>query len=294
LPCSKKTGNLNSFLTSVLRPFFFIYKIIIYGNIFVTAAIASLLFSSFAIFNLNPDWHLTGFICASSLLIYSLHKLVGLRVIREQTHIQEKLEWSSRNIKLFFFFSVISVLAICFFSFRLSFNVFVMLSIPAILSAGYVIPFRKNLRLRDIPYIKVFLIGISIAYVTVLLPVINAGKTFSGNDFFFFLEKFFFITAISIPFDIRDIKHDRAQNLKTLPITLGVNKSKHLSFLFLLSGVIILFFFCDIYNFFIPSYLLAAALIYFSDESRSEFYYSFLLESVMLVNGLGGIAIIYF
>lgn len=40
------------------------------------------------------------------------------------------------------------------------------------------------------------------------------------------LERFAFIFALTVPFDIRDMKIDHSQGVKTLPLTFGVRKSK--------------------------------------------------------------------
>ena len=80
-------------------------------------------------------------------------------------------------------------------------------------------------------------------------------------------ERFLFIFAITIPFDIRDVNYD-AFHLSTIPQYFGINTAKWIAFFALLSSELILFyrfFFNNDFN------LIGALAIYISYE------FSFLL-----------------
>ena len=49
-----------------------------------------------------------------------------------------------------------------------------------------------------------------------------------------FFERFLFIMAITIPFDIRDLKIDNQVGLKTIPSILGIKKSKMIAYFLLI------------------------------------------------------------
>ena len=106
------------------------------------------------------------------------------------------------------------------------------------------------------------------------------------------ISRFLFVFSITIPFDIRDLKHD-AKNLMTIPLFLGVQKSKIIGVLALLICAIIAIF--QLFeNTVISSNLLALILLYFvasifivkSDESRGEMYFSFWGESLSILGYL--------
>jgi 4-hydroxybenzoate polyprenyltransferase len=103
------------------------------------------------------------------------------------------------------------------------------------------------------------------------------------------MSRFLFVFAITIPFDIRDLKYD-AQNLKTIPLFFGVQKSKIIGVLALIICGIISFF-QSLENDLILSNLLALILLYFvasifivkSEESKGEMYFSFWIESLCIL-----------
>jgi 4-hydroxybenzoate polyprenyltransferase len=93
---------------------------------------------------------------------------------------------------------------------------------------------------------------------------------------------FFYTSAITFPFEIRDLKRD---DFTTLPMKIGIQKTKYLSYIFLcLSSVLTIYFLK--FEFAISLFLtftFASILIYFSHQKREDWYYSFLMESLSLL-----------
>jgi len=125
--------------------------------------------------------------------------------------------------------------------------------------------------IRKIPLLKVF-------YVGLVWALVNCWLTLPEFDLPIFLISFFFITALVLPFDIRDMESD---TVETFPKLIGVQNTKYLAyFLVILSCVLsaiylkILFAIC----FFITS-VFTFILIYFSENKRSDSYFSFWVES---------------
>jgi 4-hydroxybenzoate polyprenyltransferase len=108
-----------------------------------------------------------------------------------------------------------------------------------------------------------------------------------------FFERFLFIYAITIPFEIRDRQKEQAIGNRTIPLLYGVKKSKML-------GYVLLILFCilclireciydhaseDIIKHFAAlalSALTAALLIYKTNDNRSRWYYKFLIDGTMI------------
>ena len=90
---------------------------------------------------------------------------------------------------------------------------------------------------------------------------------------------FFYTSAITFPFEIRDLKRD---DFTTLPMKIGIQNTKYLSYLFLfISSVLaIKFLKLDYALAFSINAILAAILVYFSHQKRADWYYSFLMESL--------------
>ena len=109
------------------------------------------------------------------------------------------------------------------------------------------------------------------------------------NTYLHLICRFLFVFAICIPFDIRDIKYDNIK-LKTMPIIFGVSKSKFICFVSLLSIVMISTFQCwnDKLNIgfliaIILSCIVSSIFISKSDEKKSDFFFSFWIESLSIL-----------
>ncbi len=151
----------------------------------------------------------------------------------------------------------------------------------------YVVPFTpQNKNLRDISGLKLILITISWAGVTVLFPIINNDYLLTKDVWVTFFQRFIFLFAVTIPFDIRDLKYDTPEK-KTIPQIIGVKKSKLLgSFLLLIFYLLDFFRFSGFENSVIITALitvLSLILLNLSTENRSKYYTSFWTESLPIL-----------
>jgi hypothetical protein len=148
----------------------------------------------------------------------------------------------------------------------------------------YVSPFNKwKINLRDVTGLKLVLIAFSWAGVTVLFPVFQNELIVTNNVIFMLIERFLFVFAITIPFDIRDIDHDTPE-LFTLPHVIGIKKSKIVGIISLL-----LFLSLDLYRrpyldvsifvIFIIT-ILSMLFVLFSRKDQNKYYSNFWVESI--------------
>jgi hypothetical protein len=99
-----------------------------------------------------------------------------------------------------------------------------------LLTLFYVFPGAKNFKgLRGLPGLKLFLIALVWAGMTVLFPLRAGDVPFRVGEWVVFIQRFLLILAITLPFDIRDLQFD-AEGLATLPQTLGIANSKKVAF----------------------------------------------------------------
>lgn len=152
-------------------------------------------------------------------------------------------------------------------------------------SIFYVVPFFGK-RLREIPFLKTFLIAVVWTCVLFYIPWLNEGRKTEvvQNE----LTAFFFLfAALTIPFDIRDMEQDRMQH-KTLPLLFGVTVSKVVSLAFLaVFYLIIANINQEIWqNVLLGSIaLLAFLLVLFTNSTRSIFFFA-ALDGTMVLIGL--------
>ncbi len=119
----------------------------------------------------------------------------------------------------------------------------------AALTLFYSIPVYGNkksiFRLREIPYLKIFIISFTWSATTILLPVIQTGRHFDTEHILLMLiERFIFVFGITLPFDIRDMADDRIAKTRTLPLLLGERNSIKLA-----NGSIVVFMILSIMHY---------------------------------------------
>ena len=195
-------------------------------------------------------------------------------------------EWFNQN-KVFVYVLMSLSLLISGYYFNL-FNFKTQLAIFFITILSLFYPFG----LRKAPFMKIFVISIVWTIGTTILLVLENNLIFSEDVILNIIARFLFVFAITIPFDIRDIKYDTGK-LITLPLVFGVKRTQHLAFLALTICSIIhinqfLFNTLDLYC------LLALILLYFisiifvanSNQKRDDLYFSFLGESLSICSYL--------
>jgi len=268
----------------------FIKKILdfyIFSNIHV--AIAGFCLTEITLYEFGGLNSLTSIFVALSIVIsYNFIRFFEIKY--------KRMEWfrswffnHKKSLLVLSFLSALLLIQIVFFS---SFNVSaLMVLFPfAFMTLFYVIPLFKigkiEFSFRNFPAIKIISIAISWAGITVFFPLYEAGYKFDGIVYLEFLQRFLFLIAIIIPFDIRDVYID-SKSLKTLPQLLGVLNSKILGYV-LLVAFIILEFLKKLYT--VESILvllsistITALFLGFSTPRRKRYYASFWVEAIPIV-----------
>ncbi len=155
-----------------------------------------------------------------------------------------------------------------------------------VISLLYVYKF-KDKSLRDIPHLKIHLIAIIWVVAIGIFELLNE-QNFKFENWLFVLAHYFYIIAVTIPFDIRDLKYDDS-NQRTIPQVFGIKKAKIISVLFL-----IIYFLTAINQQqnlikntpFISVIVYTIILVIAVSKNRNEFHYSGLIEGSILLLGL--------
>lgn len=131
--------------------------------------------------------------------------------------------------------------------------------------------FFLDVYIRKIPLLKVF-------YVGLVWALVNCWLTLPEFSIPIFLISFFFITALVLPFDIRDMNSD---TVKTFPMLIGIQNTKYIAYALVFISSIISVFYLELeyaFAFFMAS-IITYILIYFSENKRDDIYYSFGVET---------------
>ena len=234
-----------------------------------------------------------GLIFFATWFLYAIHRIVALQKVSPFKSEGRYLVISTfkSHIVIYAFIAAIGG-AFCFFG--VGFSVQLSLVIPAIISLGYVFPIVKgNLRLRDFNHIKIFLIAIVWAWVTVVLPALEWDEWGKWTTWLMVLERAIFIFAITLPFDIRDLKIDAHTKVKTIPSVIGVKNTKLLAY-FCLTAMFVLVIINTQLGFYTVenqialgiSALSTAFFIRYSDKIEHDYFFTGLIDGTMLIQFL--------
>lgn len=126
--------------------------------------------------------------------------------------------------------------------------------------------------IRKIPLLKVFYVGFTWA-------LINAWLIVPQFHLSIFLITILFVTALILPFDIRDVNED---HIVTFPRLIGVQHTKYLAYVLLFASLMIAVSYLR-FPYSICYFITCGTtfvLIYFSENSNPDFYFSFWVESM--------------
>ncbi|MDX1407393.1 MAG: hypothetical protein R3330_04650 [Saprospiraceae bacterium] len=231
----------------------------------------------------------TAFVLCATLVLYSIHRVIGIRRASAFAHLGRFAVIKQHKWHIVFY-GCGGALASGYFALHLPVRTLLLLSLPIAISGAYVLPLRRGMRrLRDLPLIKIFLIGASWSLITTTVPLLHQG--YDGAYLaVIFAERFLFVVGITVPFDIRDMQVDEQSNLRTLPHALGITRSKWLA-----SGCVAMSLAVIGYlgssgaydqDFLLPAvivYALAVVLIWISRPGMDDYFFSGLIDGLLLL-----------
>jgi 4-hydroxybenzoate polyprenyltransferase len=224
-----------------------IIDLLFYSNVYIAAgAVAMTWQTQLILFGKFQFDSLAVLVFFATMFIYASHRLVGLFSVKEFLS-EGRFKVINTYKNHIWIYTGIALIGLAYAFFQVNLRLQMALVVPGLISVGYVIPFlgrtkeKRGLRLRDLNWIKIFLIAIVWSYVTVILPILEV-RGVEWADLLILLERMIFIFMITLPFDIRDLKVDEFNKVKTIPAVYGIPKTMQLvlfSFLFLMILVIL-------------------------------------------------------
>jgi 1,4-dihydroxy-2-naphthoate octaprenyltransferase len=271
-----------------MRP---VINLLFYSNFWIAACATAMILQTQLLLNDEVTFTpLAGLVFCSTLFLYAIHRIVGLFKVQPFTK-TGRYQVISTFKNHIIFYAVAAAIGGLYFFWQVSFSVKMALIIPGILSMAYVLPFLSGKRrLRDLNFIKIFLVAIVWSWVSVLLPYLEMSKPFDSSLIFMTLERAFFIFAITLPFDIRDLKVDAHNNVQTIPARIGTRKSKYLAAV--LMAISMFFVLLNTYTHFyslwtafglLISAFITVFIINYSDRTQEDYFFTGLVDGMMLV-----------
>ncbi len=261
-------------------------KNLIYANVWVSANVLFItLTSTFSVgLKSNTAWLFFSFF--STLLAYNFQRIVKFPQLQTSS---ERNTWLRNNKNLLFILTAIGFLGSSIALFFLPIKIWVLLLLPAAMSFFYVVPLKSKKRsLREVPFLKIYLIALSWVFVAVFVPLYMASQSLR-LIISMFLEKTFFVLAVTIPFDIRDMPFDSPIK-KTIPQVIGVKRALIVAILFLLlsCAIAIVLFQQGYYSLgacigLIISYVISGLVITRSGIHRRELFYTGIIDGLFFL-----------
>ncbi|MFY0713859.1 hypothetical protein J1D01_09300 [Seonamhaeicola sp. NFXS20] len=252
------------------------------SSIHVSLAVCSLTWVTLIEYEIPFDENLLFFMFFSSVTGYNFVKYYGIA----KFHHRGLASWL-KAIQVFSFFCFIFML---FYALKLNTKTLLYILGFGLVTFFYAIPFLpkhffvdKKQNLRSIGGLKIYLIALVWSGVTVLTPFINNDMNLSVDVFITGFQRYLYIIVLMFPFEIRDLKFDNLK-LSTIPQKIGINKTKIIGSLILVS-IFFLEFFKDEMSL---KLLLVMVLInlctlialWFAKINQGKYYSSFWVEGI--------------
>lgn len=255
------------------------------SSVHVALSVVSLSYITLKEFGVATDYNVLFFVLFATITGYNFVKFFGIA----KWHYRSLANW----LKVIQVFSFFSFLFMCYYMLQLEFRVLLYLSVFVVITFLYAIPILpkrfyldSNHNLRDISGLKVYIIGMVWAGVTVILPLLNNDITINADVILTTIQRFAFVIALMLPFEIRDLAFDNIK-LATIPQKIGVKQTKIIGLLLMMLFLFLEFFKNEVVavNFVVLTIvtLITTGFIVFSKPSNSTYYSAFWVESIPIM-----------
>ena len=254
------------------------FNFYINSSIHVAFAVIALTIVTVLEYNLKVDKSLYFFVFFGTISAYNFVKYAKIAGLHHRS-----LTKSLKSIQLFSFLSLIIAF---YFTFFIPLKVLLIAMGFGLLTFFYAVPLLNYKNLRTIGGLKIFIVGIVWAGITVFTPIVSDKMEITADCWFSFIQRSILVIVLTLPFEIRDIPYD-ASNLKTLPQLIGVRKVKVIGVI-LLGLILLIEMFKDELSYthylslFLTSIIIAICLI-FTKIKQAKYYASFWIEGIPII-----------
>jgi len=275
-------------------------EFIVYTNVWVALAVAALSAFTFIIIG-RLDYNFICFSFFATLLMYAYARWFEAPA-REDESTSRITDWKNSHKFWQIFSGIIGAAGAIYFATFLEKNTLFILLICGGISAMYPLQFLKRgqVALRNVAGIKLFIISLIWAIVSTVLPAVQLGYGFSTELVFLTLQRFLFVMAITIPFDIRDLRID-SPDINTLPYKIGLRPARNVALVALLLaevGAFVMYFSDTITAPVLLGQVLAfeitSLFIKKSSPKKPDLYFSFGVEGTSILLFLSVAIFTYF
>ena len=264
----------------------------VFGNLLIAiAAVCMTYVTQLLLFNtlfFHPYLMLVFF---ATWFVYNSHRVWGIFTAQEKDYLPARVKWAILHKQFMYFITFCSFAGMLTYVFICKLNIIVFLAPLAIPALGYTFPIiGKCLGIasfRTIPAVKTFLIAFVWAAVTVLIPVVYNNANIDKPVQLQLIERFVFIFALTLPFEMRDIALDKKDGIKSIAVLLGFERTMLIAktTTITLWGIYIIHY-ADNLRFSLPM-VLSAFITWLAVKNTKadsgEYHYLLLLDGMMIL-----------
>jgi 4-hydroxybenzoate polyprenyltransferase len=181
-------------------------------------------FMAFVLLGMNPELGVCFSVFLMVFSVYSLNKLTDMK--EDAINMPERIKFLNGRKRLVLCYSLIAYFLSILLAFLDNPSTIPILFIPLASNALYSMKLIPGIpRFKDIPVMKNLFVALSWTLVCTLLPAMHLKGSLSISLpmlIYFILVKLFINAAL---FDIRDVKGDRENGIRTMPVLLGPKRT---------------------------------------------------------------------
>lgn len=261
-------------------------KYLIRSNIFVAICAASLAWQSILVVGqpINEIYEvLTVFL--GTWFVYNMH-----RYVKKGTDHTGK--WQIDSHVIYMLISAVFLMPILFFIEQSALFLFIICAFITVTYSINVVRIKGKWRNLRQGFLKPISVVMMWSILTVVFPLSNQ-SVLSSEILLLLLERFLFLMAITLPFDLRDMSIDEKEGVRTIPLIIGWRKTINMSIMFIVLFAITAFvtYILKMQNIYVLLAYLGSALITFfavhkTKPERNVLHYAFTLEAMSLIQTL--------
>jgi 4-hydroxybenzoate polyprenyltransferase len=217
-----------------------VLDLLIFSNLYISIGAMSLSYVLFKIAGIPVNY----VILIPFLIMFVIYTFNGKTDIREDAlSNSNKFEFNRAYNKYLLAFAFAGFGLLVIFSFikgeKYGLEVLVPFVIGLLYSSRISLKSRM-IRLKDILFFKNFIVAITWAFVTVIIPASFLNIPFTEKIYFFILFIFSILLIDEVFFDIKDLKGDSEVGTKTIPSVYGIPFTNKLLFFLYIAFILIL------------------------------------------------------
>lgn len=251
-----------------------IFDIYIYGSVHVAASVLSLVLMTNHMFGIPFSLPMAVFAFCGALFGYNFTKYENLYRLKKPR---------GKKMGAILALSLIALASAGVSFFMLAWKAQVTAFVFLGLTVLYTVPFPNYKNLRNWSGIKIYIVALCWAGVTLLMPLQNAGVEAYWDVYIKFIQRFLLVIILILIFEIIDLEEDDP-HLKTLPQVFGVRRTQifNIVLLILFYGLELLKYKIDNSQLLVNVFLIVSVALFtlYAHPKRHKLYTLFWVESI--------------